>query len=125
MLHLVFVYGTLKKGFGNHRLLAASEFLGEARTAQSYAMYSTGVPIVVKNEAISPIQGELYRIDEATLVTLDSLEGHPDWYRRELVDVIVFGENGERSEKAWVYFNLDKRGTLVPSGKYLKEVRSH
>lgn len=122
MEQLVFVYGTLKKGFSNHRLLASSELLGRARTIEAYAMYSTGVPIVIKNESVSPITGELYRVDEATLVYLDSLEGHPDWYRREEVDVLLETEDEEpRTEKAWIYFNRDKRGTLVPSGEYLKQ----
>jgi gamma-glutamylaminecyclotransferase len=122
MEQLVFVYGTLKKGFSNHRLLASSELLGRARTVKKYAMYSTGLPIVVKEEAASTIFGELYRVDEVTLVYLDSLEGHPDWYRREEVEVLVDDKGGgQHLEKAWIYFSLDKRGTLVPSGEYLKK----
>ena len=122
MEQLVFVYGTLKKGFSNHRLLASSELLGVAQTVKMYAMYSTGLPIVVKDEAVSPIFGELYRVDEVTLAYLDSLEGHPDWYRREEVEVLLEAEGeGQHIEQSWLYFNLDKRGTLVPSGKYLKD----
>ena len=123
MHYLVFVYGTLKKGFSNHRLLAGAEFLGTGQTVKKYAMYSTGTPIVLKQEAVSPIFGELYRVDEKILASLDSLEGHPDWYRREEVEISVDeGERGKRLETAWLYFSLDKRGTLVPSGKFLKEV---
>ena len=123
MNSLVFVYGTLKKGFSNHRLLAGSEYLGTAQTVEKYAMYSTGTPIVLKDEAVSPIHGELYRVNEATLVALDSLEGHPDWYRREEISIFVDGEQGRYQETAWLYFSLDRRGTLVPEGKFLKEVR--
>lgn len=123
MHSLVFVYGTLKKGFSNHRLLAGSEYLGTAQTVEKYAMYTTGTPIVLKDEAVSPIHGELYRVNEATLVALDSLEGHPDWYRREEISIFVDGEQGRYQETAWLYFSLDRRGTLVPEGKFLKEVR--
>ncbi|KAB2888115.1 MAG: gamma-glutamylcyclotransferase [Desulfobulbaceae bacterium] len=123
MNSLVFVYGTLKKGFSNHRLLAGSEYLGTAQTVEKYAMYSTGTPIVLKDEAVSPIHGELYRVNEATLVALDSLEGHPDWYRREEISIFVDGEKGRYQETAWLYFSLDRRGVLVPEGKFLKEVR--
>lgn len=123
MNSLVFVYGTLKKGFSNHRLLAGSEYLGTAQTVEKYAMYTTGTPIVLKDEAVSPIHGELYRVNEATLVALDSLEGHPDWYRREEISIFVDGEQGRYQETAWLYFSLDRRGTLVPEGKFLKEVR--
>lgn len=28
------------------------------------------------------VPGEVYEVDEATLVAIDSLEGHPDYYRR-------------------------------------------
>jgi gamma-glutamylcyclotransferase (GGCT)/AIG2-like uncharacterized protein YtfP len=123
MHYLVFVYGTLKKGFSNHRLLSGAEFLGPAQTVQKFAMYTTGTPIVLKEEAVSPIFGELYRVDEKILAALDSLEGHPDWYRREEVEVLVDeGEREKRLETAWLYFSLDKRGFLVPSGKFLKEV---
>ena len=86
-------------------------------------MYSTGTPIVLKEEAVAPIFGELYRVDEKILAALDSLEGHPDWYRREQVEVLVDdGERGTRMETAWLYFSLDKRGTLVPSGKFVKDL---
>ncbi len=122
MEQLVFVYGTLKKGYINHRLLVSSELLGRGRTVKEYAMYSMGVPIVVKDEQVSPIIGELYKVDETTLVYLDSLEGHPDWYRREEVDVLLDTDGDrQRIEKAWLYFSRDKRGTLVLSGEYLKE----
>lgn len=124
MHYLVFVYGTLKKGFSNHRLLSGAEFVEAAQTLEKFAMYSTGTPIVLKEEAVSPIFGELYRVDEKILAALDSLEGHPDWYRREQVEVLVDdGERGTRVETAWLYFSLDKRGTLVPSGKFVKEVQ--
>ncbi|MBB5349447.1 gamma-glutamylcyclotransferase [Desulfoprunum benzoelyticum] len=124
MHYLVFVYGTLKKGFSNHRLLTGAEFVGAAQTLEKFAMYySTGTPIVLKEEAVSPIFGELYRVDEKILAALDSLEGHPDWYRREQVDISVDdGGQGKRLETAWLYFSLDKRGMLVPSGKFLSEV---
>ncbi|WP_457623862.1 gamma-glutamylcyclotransferase, partial [Persephonella sp.] len=36
MKSLIFVYGTLRKGFGNHRLLENAEFLGIGRTKEKY-----------------------------------------------------------------------------------------
>ena len=113
--NLLFIYGTLKQGFSNHRYLAGSKFLGTARTQEKYAMYSDGLPFVIMTEPVSQIQGELYQVDDITLDLLDDIEGHPNWYRREQVEICL--DDGNYSiTKAWVYFNKDNTGTLVPSG---------
>ena len=94
----VFVYGTLRKELGNHYLLQDSVYLGTGVTAQQYLMLESSVghsiPYVVKpNEAtknhVSNIEGQLYEVDDLTLAHLDRLEGHPGWYKREYVDVVV------------------------------------
>jgi gamma-glutamylaminecyclotransferase len=68
-------------------------------------------------EPVSQIQGELYQIDDITLDLLDDIEGHPDWYRREQVEICL--DDGSHSiKKAWIYFNENPGGTLVPSGVF-------
>jgi gamma-glutamylaminecyclotransferase len=115
--NLVFVYGTLKQGFSNNRYLSGSKCLGAGRTREKYGMYSSGIPFVVMTEPISEIYGELYQVDDFTLETLDDLEGHPDWYRREQVEICL--DDGNHSiVKGWVYFNENPGGTLVPSGVF-------
>ena len=111
----LFVYGTLMKGFSNHHLLEGSEFAGAAKTLEKYSLYESGIPFVFKGEAVSHIYGELYRVDELTLKIVDRLEGHPEWYRREEVEVLT--ENGE-TVTAWLYFYPEKRGKLVKTGRY-------
>lgn len=97
---MVFVYGTLKSGFGNHRQLSSSEYLGEARTADSYYMIGTSVPVVIPGGEHS-VAGELYHVTEpSVLMALDDLEGHPTLYRREIIPVIE--EDGEQCH-AWCY----------------------
>ena len=49
--HKVFVYGTLKKGFGNHRFLRGSVFLGNARTNDHFALYESGIPFVIEKRS--------------------------------------------------------------------------
>ncbi len=72
----VFAYGTLKRGHGNHRQLEDSTFLGEAVTVASDALHVDGLPMVDRNNPMSPIYGELYLMDDATFADLDALEGH-------------------------------------------------
>lgn len=89
----VFVYGTLKKGQGNNDLMRLCNRLGECVLPYDagMAMFTTGgVPIVVNNlpsKMSRLVFGELYSTDDPidyikTLIQLDGLEGHPDWYKR-------------------------------------------
>lgn len=112
----VFVYGTLKKGFGNNYLLRDSKFIGEATTVEKYALYISGIPFVTKDEKISHIQGEVFEVTKETLLKLDSLEGHPNWYKRE--EIFVTLNKSKKKLKAWIYFNPTPGGTLEPSGSY-------
>lgn len=100
MKEYLFVYGTLKRGRGNHRLLGNAKFIGEGETVEKYKMYDIGVPIVVKGSPHVRIKGELYMVDEKILKQCDSLEGHPDMYKREKIKVEVKG----RQYWAWMYF---------------------
>ena len=108
----VFVYGTLKKGFGNHHLLAGCEYLGPCTLGDNYAMVSLGwFPGVVSNDnVVGTIQGEVYRIPEEVLFSLDILEGHPDFYKRERVPV-TYGDNVQKN--AWIYL---LNGAYLDSG---------
>ena len=81
---LVFVYGTLKEGYGNHRCLYDSPKVGDATLMGNHRMYSLGgFPGVVRTspeEGGVPITGELYETTPGVVLgSLDSLEGYrPD-----------------------------------------------
>lgn len=102
---LVFVYGTLKKGQGNHGLLRDANFIGRGHTMKpNYQMYSLGpFPGVVLGDR--EIYGEVYMVDSKAMSRLDHLEGHPFMYERHLIDVGIYGDKkGEESKgKAWMY----------------------
>ncbi|MEN8251541.1 MAG: gamma-glutamylcyclotransferase family protein [Bacteroidota bacterium] len=117
MTNLVFTYGTLKKGFDNHQYLQDSDFIGSGRTKEKYALYDRGIPFVIRNNPISYIYGEVYSVNDDVLAILDQLEGHPDWYYREVVEIVLNGDNN--SVNAWLYFNPDDSGELITSGKYI------
>lgn len=85
----IFVYGTLKKGFHNNRLLTDAIYEGPAQTCDKYALYVQGLPYMMKYPQVSVIQGEVYTVDAETLRRLDILEGVPFFYIRETVEVEV------------------------------------
>lgn len=99
---LVFVYGSLKQGLGNHIFLeeGVSEFVGRDMLEGKFTMVDlTWYPGVVNTLAEGSegrILGEVYRVDLDTLHALDGLEGHPSFYRRVLTKT--------RYGDAWVYY---------------------
>ena len=89
---LLFLYGTLKRGYSNHAYLAGQEFLGEARTPPGFQLYDlNGYPGMVVESAppAEGVSGEVWRIDPPTLEQLDQLEGLAEGlYRRERVPLL-------------------------------------
>lgn len=84
---LVMVYGSLKEGFGNHRLLIGQEFLGTFETADpEFFMISLGAFPGVHKGGSGRILGEVYRVDEDCFRSLDALEGNGYFYTREEVN---------------------------------------
>lgn len=104
----LFVYGTLKKGFGNHHYLKTATLLGAAKTALPY-------PMILKHKAFPylinkpkkglQVKGELYQIDYPTLLKIDELEGYPEHYTRCEIDVL---KEDDQKERALVYFLNEK-----------------
>ena len=101
--HRVFVYGTLKRGFYNHRLLESSSasFVAEASTRRPMRLVlgEYGVPYLMKDEDASKdapttrVPGELWVVDDEGLDALDVLEGvSVGMYERVTLEVRVAGE---------------------------------
>lgn len=86
----LFVYGTLKRGGRNHGLLRGQTFLCQAITQPQYRLYDTGAyPCLVREPARGlRICGELWEVSEAAMPALDELEGVPDLFGREAIDLI-------------------------------------
>ena len=100
MRELFFVYGTLKKGYGNNVLLADSKFLGQAVTKKLYKLYNCGFPMAYPSVVGLPVVGELYEVVSTRVIeTLDYLESNGSLYTRAKLPVSYKG--GE--EEAWIY----------------------
>ena len=82
--HKVFVYGTLKRGYGNHRLLEKATLLGKAKTVKKWTMIGANkaFPYVMEQHDVigNNIIGEVYHISDGELASLNILEGVPHHY---------------------------------------------
>jgi gamma-glutamylcyclotransferase (GGCT)/AIG2-like uncharacterized protein YtfP len=77
----IFVYGTLKKGYGLHQVLDGCRFLGLAYTVKSHTLLDCGVPVMVPVDSVGGtiVQGEVYEITSPELIKrLDQIEGAYD-----------------------------------------------
>jgi len=89
--HLIFTYGTLKKGYHNHRLLTQAEFVGKFATAPNYKIFCNGsfpYMIEVGNGEGAAVEGEVYKVSDAELARCDRLESHPDMYKRTKIHIM-------------------------------------
>jgi gamma-glutamylcyclotransferase (GGCT)/AIG2-like uncharacterized protein YtfP len=128
MKHIL-VYGSLRKGFHNHRLMEriGAEFQSELHVP-GFDMYSLGAfPGVKENPANGQgVEAELYSFPDEGLRQLDGLEGYYEdapersMYLRKEVEVdkgvfaIIYVYNG-RIDTSWV--------DPVPTGNWKDVVR--
>lgn len=102
----LFVYGTLRKGWGNHRLIEDAEFLGEAETAGNHALLNVGpFPALYLMEQFCPVRGEVYLVDRNQFKAVERLEGYPHHYNRDRI-LTTLGW-------AWAYFYDDHDGLPI------------
>lgn len=89
----ILTYGTLKKGFYNHYLIEHLEYVDEAMTCEKFQMYPSvnyAFPFVIKSEKNNQIFGEVYKLTSSKdLDLLDELEGYPDLYIREEIEIML------------------------------------
>jgi gamma-glutamylcyclotransferase (GGCT)/AIG2-like uncharacterized protein YtfP len=68
----LFVYGTLKQGRSNHRLMHGAKFLGKAYIL-GYQLHQC--PAITPKEG-GIVYGELYEVESSHVAMLDKFEGH-------------------------------------------------
>ncbi|XP_066587477.1 putative gamma-glutamylcyclotransferase CG2811 isoform X2 [Prorops nasuta] len=131
-LHRVFVYGTLKRGEPNHKLIqdatkGFAKFLGIGKTVKPYPLVIAtkyNIPFLLRKEHVGhQIFGELYDVDTKMLKSLDELEEHPNFYVRSEEEVYLATDADYKSKanfaevgtltKAWIYFLPKFRDSLL------------
>ena len=99
----VFVYGTLKRGYGNNRCLGKeAKYIGTAVTTAKYPMLDGGFPYLLdKPNEGHHIKGEMWQIPVKQLLSeVDRLEGYPTHYVRRVIEVVTT----EGAHKVVAYF---------------------
>lgn len=114
------MYGTLREGFCNHVFLKDSKKIGDAYTAEDFSLYFRDVQHVIAIPR-SKIYDEIYEVDDETLMNIDNLQGHPHWYKREIVRVIC----GNQELKAWINMYPHPAGEQIASGNYADYQKVH
>ena len=109
---LVFVFGTLKRGYGNHHHIRNAKFVGPAISVEdNYVMQDVGFPTLWQDYNAAwrgRVMGEVYEIDNEQLARCDRLEGNGRMYTRVERDFHIMTRGG-KNIKAWVYlWNLDR-----------------
>lgn len=109
--NLIAVYGTLRKGNGNYNYyLADSKHLGKGYTKEKYPLIIEGLPYLIDKKGVGHnVEVDVFKVSNSVMQQLDTLEGHPTWYRRKQVLINV----GNKEMLCWVYFN----NTISEKGK--------
>ena len=111
---IIFVYGSLKRGFDNNDMLKDAQYICKAETVKSFAMFeeiSGSYPYLLKdkNKGYSKIKGELYKIYRKDILKkIDYFEGAPDYYKREKIKV---KKNNKEIKLVETYFFTN---TIIP-----------
>lgn len=122
MLHLLFVYGSLKEGFPNFHVNRGRRRPGAWRTTAPYPLWlADGVlPCLLARPGEGlPVTGQLFEVGDAELAAMDALErvGKPGGYVRTTIEVHAIGEPDAPPLTAFVYVQDERR--LAPGGAHL------
>lgn len=136
--HLLFVYGTLRKGFYRHSALSDATYVGNAWTCgRDLVMFRRKdsnphfiYPVVMRGDTLNgvlaptgAVWGEVYLVKPSTIITLDFIESNGIQYRRTLYPINIHSTDPSvdfHQAHAWTYLgtpaaweNDIKHGRLI------------
>ena len=106
---MMFVYGTLKIGERNNKLIIDERFIAATDVRDMVLINKPDYPYAIDRKG-RKIHGELYQISEECLEQLDVLEGYPEYYDRKIVNT----DDG----RAWIYYLNDAKEAKQLENKY-------
>ncbi|PNX78242.1 hypothetical protein L195_g034219 [Trifolium pratense] len=104
--HLIFAYGTLKRGFPNHGLMEDLKtkddavFMDTCFTENPYPLVigPHGIPYLINLPGSGQrVKGEVYAVSDEAVIRLDEFEGVRNGFY-ERIPVVVVTEGGEKVE---------------------------
>lgn len=117
--HLIFIYGSLRRGSAGSMsvIFPSAKFIAEAKVRGN--LYDLGTyPGLQLDNAGSFVSGEVYEIDDETLILLDEFEASSN-YRRSPVEISLNTE----LQTGWTYepiAEFHSLSTLITSGDWLE-----
>src|SRR6266852_2858014 len=122
--HLVFVYGTLRRGSVRAMSIRfpRSRFVADAKVSGS--LYDLGAyPGLLLNESNSLVIGEVYEVDDEILNKLDEIEAS-SYYWRKQVEVSL---GSTLRKTCWIYEPKPESyspRTLITSGDWIEYAKT-
>ena len=121
--HLVFVYGTLRRGSAGamSTTFPNSEFIADAKVSGS--LYDLGAfPGFLLNESTLTVIGEVYEVDDEILTELDDYEASSHYCRKQ-VEISL----GTHRRMCWIYEpnpEFYSHRTLITSGDWIEYAKT-
>jgi gamma-glutamylcyclotransferase (GGCT)/AIG2-like uncharacterized protein YtfP len=121
--HLVFVYGTLRRGSARAMSITFpnSRFVADAKVSGS--LYDLGAyPGLLLDESNLLVIGEVYEVDNETLSKLDDFESSSHYWRKQVKISL-----GATTKKCWIYApnpEAFSRHTLITSGDWIEYAKT-
>jgi gamma-glutamylcyclotransferase (GGCT)/AIG2-like uncharacterized protein YtfP len=121
--HLVFVYGTLRRGGARAMSIRFpnSKFIADAQVSGN--LYDLGAyPGLLLGGSDSLVTGEVYEVDDEILNKLDEIES-ATYYRRKQVEISL----GTHRRMCWIYVpnpEFYSHRTLIPSGDWIEYAKT-
>ena len=120
--HLVFVYGTLRRGSVGAMSIRFPEarFIAEAKVTG--CLYDLGAyPGLILDGSNTLVNGEVYEVDDELLDELDAFEASSHYLRKQ----VELSPGGRKT--CWTYEpdpDFYSLNTLIPSGDWLEYARA-